>query len=105
MPFVPHQIGGDAPKVAHLGVVTDESGEVLALPPGAVFYIIEDATNPQKLFPMVLLRVNRKKLVFQCPCGKPECNRVYEYTLSRGLGHHFSEANRSEALVKRQLNK
>lgn len=99
MPFVPKEIEGTAPTKPHFTVLTDESGLAMAIPPGATMFIVEDPTRMDKVFPLILLSVSRRRIVFACGCGNASCTRKYVYTLARGLGHHSS----SEARTKRAL--
>lgn len=105
MPFKPSDLGGQAPKVPHLGVLTDESGELLAIPPGAIMYIIEDPTNIEKIFPMALLKVNRREIVFKCVCHDPNCSRTFKYKMVSAAGQHVSERQRTQARANAELMK
>lgn len=86
MPFKPADIQGDVPAAAHLAVYTDNSGNVLAIPSGARMLLIEDPQRMDRIFPLILKRVNRKSIVFQCGCGK--CTREYVYKLTDMKGLH-----------------
>lgn len=105
MPFKPHDIndgGGQVPNKPHLGIPMG-GGEVMAVPIGAGFLIIEDPTNRSKILPMILTKVSRQKLSFKCACGRAECTRVFEYNLDvTKLGHHFNEEDRQKAIAKRR---
>ena len=99
MGFKANDLGGDGPKpgTGHLGLL-HAVGQVTAIPPGAGVYIIEDSTNVEKIFPLVLFSVSRRKLVFVCPCHqcKTSPNPVkLSYVLSKGTAPHFSEKQRT----------
>lgn len=103
MPFEPAgNRGGSAPKQPHLGVVIDASGELLAIPPGAIVYFIEDPSNNAKIMPVALRKVSLKKLSFECQCHDPNCSRVLEYSLTRATGHHYTEEQRLKARDKKR---
>ena len=80
--------GGKAPTKPHLGVVTNATtNDVMAIPPGAVMYIIEDPTDKDRIFPLVLLSATVKRIVFGCACKRPGCNVRYEFRASRSGNH------------------
>ncbi len=62
-------------RVAHIGVVADQSGRLKGLGPGHPFLIIEDPTDKMKIFPLTIVEVSHKKLVFKCRCSQPGCTR------------------------------
>lgn len=103
MPFKQADLGAQAPKGAHLAVVTDESGELLAMPPGSIIYIVEDATNPEKIFPMALRSASRRKIAFECVCHDPNCSRTLTYTLTSAAGHHMTEQDRIQQRARKEL--
>jgi hypothetical protein len=80
----------------HLGVITDHTGSVLAIPPGANILIIEPSKEPgqqPEVIPLVLLEIgpHGKRLVFQCGCRKPDCTRRLTYALSQSGVHPYLE--------------
>lgn len=84
----PHKLmAQEAPDKPHFGVVVDEAGSLMALPPGAQIAIIEDPENPNKIFPMVLLKVTYKSIWFACACGQKGCTRRMNYQL-KASGFH-----------------
>jgi len=106
MPYQPKDVsGGLAPKTGHLGILTSSDGEVLAVPPGAIVYVIEDSTDPSKMFPMGVVKINRQAMKFKCLCHDPNCTKTYTYKLVGAAGRHESEQQRTQAHVKKQLTK
>lgn len=84
----PHPLAAEkGPQVPHLGVVMDEMGSLMALPPGSNIYLIEDSHNPNKITPMVLVKVSLKAITFRCSCGQKGCTRVMTYKLAM-TGYH-----------------
>jgi len=80
--------GGKAPDKPHLAVTIDkDTGDLLAIPPGAVMHIITDPTKKDGVLPIVLLLVSPKRLVFGCACKSPSCNVRYEFRASRSGNH------------------
>lgn len=70
-------IEGRGPNGPHLALVTNISGAAVAIPPGALMYLIEDAGNINKIFPLVLAEgLDHKHIRFKCGCGKEGCNRT-----------------------------
>lgn len=106
MPFKPADSGGgEAPKEPHMVMLTGNGNEGIAIPPGCILYIIEDAKDPSKMFPMGFIKVNRKAIHFRCLCHDPNCTRTFVYKLQGAAGHHNSEQQRTQAHVKKQLTK
>lgn len=87
MPIVKSELIGEAPKGAHLAVVTGADGSAMAIPVGALMYVVLDPTRPDRVWPMELVKVTEKGLRFRCPCRKPNCTRVLRYSLT-AEGHH-----------------
>lgn len=82
--------GAPAPVGAHLAVLKDATtNDLIAIPKGAVMYIIEDPTDKDRIFPLVLMSVSLKRIVFGCTCRRPGCNVRYEFRASR-TGNHVS---------------
>lgn len=80
--------GGVAPTKPHLGVVTNkETNDVLAIPPGAVMFIITNPKLKDGVLPVVLMSVSEKRIVFGCACKSPSCNVRYEFRASRSGNH------------------
>lgn len=71
----------------HLGVITDESGEALALPPGAVMLEIIDAKRPDRINRLVLKEVKHGKWTFKCGCNNPRCTRVITFRATETGAH------------------
>lgn len=81
----------EAPMQPHLGVVMDEAGSLMALPPGAQIFIIENPKDPSKIVPTILKKVSKKALIFRCACGQRGCTREYHYQLKMtGFHPHAS---------------
>ena len=106
VPLKPSHLEGAVPTQPHFALMMDDSGTRLAIPPGASLWLVEDASQMDKIFPLVLKKVSLKKIVFELrqPDGK-----VTEYTyqlttakpLSKGALHKVLE-NRNGAAVKFQ---
>ena len=71
--------GGEAPSGPHLGLLQNEAGEVLAIPRGAVLYIIEDPKRPDKIYPLVLMGVSRKELTFKAYTNDARSTRIVRF--------------------------
>lgn len=89
MTIVKHAWIGEPPKDPHLGILTDESGEATAIPPGALMYIIENPAKPDGVIPLILMKVSRKRLTFKCGCNKPDCTRMVKFE-GKWTGFHPS---------------
>lgn len=106
VPLKPSHLETHAPTQPHFALLMDDSGTRLAVPPGASLWLVEDASQVDKIFPLFLKKVSLKKIVFEMrqPDGK-----VTEYTyqlttakpLSKGAYHKLLE-NRNGAPVKIQ---
>lgn len=94
MPFEPSHLEGAAPGAPHLAVYTDETGAVLAIPPGARMLLVEDPRRMDSIHPLVLKKVSRRALVFLCGCGR--CNREYTFRLDGVKGMHTQTADRTK---------
>ena len=93
MPIVESLLEGKTPEGPHLAVLRNSTtGEALAIPQGAMMFLITDPTKPEGTIPMVLLHVSNKSLQFRCACGKPTCTRVLKYQL-RVEGFHPRQGN------------
>lgn len=67
MPIEPGPMAVDdspAPRKAHLAWLIDEGGQRAAIGEGASLWIVEDATDQSKIFPLVLKKVSHKMLTF-----------------------------------------
>lgn len=69
----------EAPKQAHLAVVTEADGRAMAIPPGAVMYIIIDPTRPEKIIPLVLHKVTKKFIEFYAPTSDKTSTRKVRF--------------------------
>lgn len=96
MPFEPKSLEGKVPDGAHLAVLTDESGLFTAIPPGATVLLVEDPSRMDRVFPMILAKVNRRTMEFICGCGEQGCTRRYVYKLLSGGGHHVNRQTRTQ---------
>lgn len=72
---------GEKVEGPHLALVTSETMEAIAIPPGAMMLIVEDPTRADGVFPIVLLSVSRKHMKFQCGCGLVNCTRTAEMAI------------------------
>ena len=79
MTIIKHDWIGEPPSEPHLGILTDESGDVTAIPPGAILYLIENPAKYDGVIPLVLLKVSRKRLTMRCGCGKKGCSRQVKF--------------------------
>lgn len=53
-----------APDEPHLALLTDASGLRTVIPPGASLWIVEDARDQSRIFPLTLKKVSHKGLTF-----------------------------------------
>lgn len=84
MPLKPQQTEAPAPKVPHFALLTDVSGQRTAIPPGASLWLVEDASQMDKIFPLTLKKVSLKKLHFEMITGDNEVTEyVYELTTAK----------------------
>ncbi len=90
MPFVKWDIEGEPPDQPHLGLLTDNSGAAIAIPPGATMYLILDPSRADKVIPLVLFKVSLKKLEFLCACGNRKCSKRYVF-VAQNKGFHPPE--------------
>lgn len=75
MPLVRHAWEGEAPKEAHLALITG-ADEGIAIPVGAVMCIVENAAKLDGgVVPLILERVSKTRLTFRCACGQKGCTR------------------------------
>jgi hypothetical protein len=70
---------GEIPTKPHLALQISES-EIVALPIGSKFFIVNDPNRADKTIPVFLADVGERSLTFRCNCGKPGCSRVLKYT-------------------------
>lgn len=97
MPIVKSNIEGDAPSEPHLALYTDESGLATAIPPGATLFLVEDPSRADKVFPMILLSVSKKALLFACACGDASCTRKYKFVNNVSGMHAPKKRNTAHA--------
>ncbi len=64
MPLKPSQGEQAAPASGHFALLMDTSGTRLAIRPGASLWLVEDASQLDKIFPLTLSKVSVKKLKF-----------------------------------------
>ncbi len=81
------EIRGTSPKVPHLALSTDISGTAIAIPPGALLFIVERPGDVTSVTPIVLESVDHNNLRFRCGCGRPDCTRWVRFKAS-WRGHH-----------------
>lgn len=65
MPLVPNAVEEAGPGVPHFALLIDEAGMRLAIPPGASLWLVEDRSQADKIFPLVLKKVNHSRIVFE----------------------------------------
>ncbi len=65
MPFEPRETEERGPDVGHLALLIDGSGARLAIRPGASLWLVEDKSQADKIYPLVLRKVTHKKLTFE----------------------------------------
>ena len=64
MPYKPAQGEQAAPRSGHFALLMDTSGTRLAIRPGASLWLVEDASQMDKIFPLTLSKVSVGKLKF-----------------------------------------
>lgn len=64
MPVKPAPTEQHAPTGGHFALLMDSSGARLAIRPGASLWLVEDASQMDKIFPLTLSKVSVKKLKF-----------------------------------------
>src|SRR5690349_12458356 len=88
------------PAGGHFALLVDEAGTRLAIPPGASLWLVEDNTQNDKIFPLILKKVSVKKVVFemrqvdgsameytyQLTSAKPLSKRAFEKLLENRQG-------------------
>lgn len=103
MPLKPNMTEVKGPDEAHFALLTDESGMRLAIPPGASLWIVEDKSQADKIFPMVLRSVRHNRIVlemkqldgsstqyvYQLTTAKPKSKGAYERLLRNRDGLPF----------------
>lgn len=78
---------GEPPSEPHLGVLTGSDGQMMAIPVGAMMYIVEDPKRADKVTPLILMKVSLTALWFACACGQKDCTRRFRFTM-KAEGHH-----------------
>ena len=69
-----------APAEGHFAWLINEEGQRAAIGEGASLWIVEDASDPQKIFPLVLKKVSVSALTFLMQ-GKDGALTEYKYKL------------------------
>lgn len=85
MPLKPSEHEGFAPSQPHLALMLDESGMMTPVVPGTSVWLVEDATQQDKIFPLVLKKVSLKKLVFQMHTASGVTEYTYQLTTAKPL--------------------
>lgn len=80
MPLERPSTEGKAPTESHLALLMDASGLRVPIPPGASLWVVEDASDQNKIFPLTLKEVSHKRLVFVM-MGKDGALTEYRYEL------------------------
>ena len=105
MPFVPSQHEYKGPDGAHLCLMAGD-GRMIGIPPGASLWLVEDKTQQDKIFPLVLKKVSVKKLTFVLMMADGSSTEyVYQLTTAKPLSraaHQRLLANRSGLPVVHQ---
>lgn len=100
MPLKPNAQENAGPSEPHFALLMDESGMRLAIPPGASLWIVEDKAHADKIFPMILRKVNHSRIVmemrqpdgsvteyvYQLTTAKPKSKSAYERLLKNRAG-------------------
>lgn len=81
MPIERREKEDSAPSGPHLALLADESGMRIAIPPGASLWLVEDATDQSKIFPLTLAKISHKALTFVMQ-GKDGAVTEYKYVLA-----------------------
>ena len=106
VPLKPSHLEGAVPTQPHFALMTDEGGQRMAIPPGASLWLVEDATQLDKVFPLVLKKVSIKKIVFEMWQADGKVTEyTYQLTTAKPLSKHaFNKIleNRNGAAVKFQ---
>lgn len=86
MPFQPSQLEARGPDEPHFALLMDEGGMRLAIPPGASLWLVEDKSNQNKIFPLILKKVSINKITFEMrhPDGSAT-EYVYELKAAKPL--------------------
>lgn len=80
MPVIPSPTEMRAPEVGHFALLMDESGARLAIRPGASLWLVEDASQADKIYPLTLKKVTHKKITFEMT-NKEGIVREYSFKL------------------------
>lgn len=91
MPIIKSEHDVDPPKDPHLAVMTGVNGTVMAIPPGALMYIVIDPARFDGVHPMVLAKVTERALWFNCACGNAQCTRKMQYTVKVTGWHPYAK--------------
>lgn len=73
--------------VNHLALVTGEDGTAIAIPPGATLVFVT-GTKMEDHYPAILMKVEKKKMMFHCGCRKPNCTRTFTWKIVGASGEH-----------------
>jgi hypothetical protein len=81
--------GNDDPRLkeGHIAILTGADGTAMPVVPGMFVLSIPEPDRPDRVVPMILLKVSLKKWEFACACGNKQCNRRLTYKLEIA-GHH-----------------
>ncbi len=78
MPRFESAPGFTPPSEPHLGF-QHTLGAFTAVGPGAAVAIIEDPKNAEKVWLMLLTKVNHNFIEMKCACGRPRCTRTVRF--------------------------
>ena len=76
----------EAPRDNHLALMTGD-GTAVAIPPGATLIFVT-GPNMEDRYPTILVKVDKKKMVFHCGCRKPGCTRQFTWKITGVAGNH-----------------
>lgn len=86
MPVEPTMQEATGPRQAHFALLMDDSGMRLAIPPGASLWLVEDRSQADKIFPLVLKKVSVKKIVFEMrQADGSACEYTYQLMTAKPL--------------------
>lgn len=65
MPIKPRELEGDVPSKPHFALLINDMGQRMPIPPGASLWIVEDAADQSKIFPLTLKKVSHDLITFE----------------------------------------
>lgn len=104
MPLEPRNEEMEGPDEPHLALMQGAAGMMIAIPPGASLWFVEDKTQQDKIFPLILKKVSIKKLVFLMANADGAATE-YTYQLVSGKPLNKAALHRMVANKKGQATK